>query len=101
MKFRMDYKVLGYDVWGNEEDGYEVNDLYPTPFSISVTENMRDDTIVTRLVEVGFLDKKALEPKELKDFVIEGEHGYYLYLYQEYNRYPVCELRPVEEEYGG
>ena len=101
MKFRIPYKVIDYEVWGNERDGFDVNDLIPTPFEISVTENMRDETIIKKLVDVGFLNIKALEPRELKEFVVEGEHGYSLYIYQEYNRYPVCELRPKEDEYVG
>ena len=99
MKFRMEYKVLGYDVWGNEVEGFEVNDLYPTPFSISVTENMKDETIINKLIEVGYLDEQTIIKLNM-EFCIEGEHGYYLYVYREHDRYPMCELRPVEEEYG-
>ena len=32
------YDVFTYDVWGNEEDGYEVNDVYPFARGVEVKQ---------------------------------------------------------------
>ena len=71
-----------FDVWGNEEDGYEVNNLAKTDIYIEI-DSVRDDEmdILIKLVEAGYLNPQAV--KELcinwleEDFIeIETSKGY-------------------------
>lgn len=50
------YKLYSYDVWGNEEDGFEVNDIYPTGMEIELEdEEDNDEEMLRALIEVDFL----------------------------------------------
>jgi len=79
----MRYKLYTYDVWGNARDGFQVNDVYPQPTTIEVSEYTSDRAINRRL---GF---NGLE--------WDGEPGYVLYATIKRNGCPACELRAIEE----
>jgi translation initiation factor 1 (eIF-1/SUI1) len=65
-----------YDVWGNDEDGYSVNDRFKTPTVVTLYENQTDEQIIEALKEQGVLSAKAN-----KDNVeIDGEIEYALFL---------------------
>jgi hypothetical protein len=61
------YRVCGLDVWGNEDDGFEVNDSHDIGF-IEIENNCSDEQIIKSLVDKGFLNAAALELAEV-DFV--------------------------------
>jgi hypothetical protein len=49
------YRLVNYfDVWGNDKDGYEVNNLCEEGF-IEVDENAKNEDLVKALKEFGFL----------------------------------------------
>lgn len=87
------YKIVTYDVWGNDESGYEVNAAYSTGCTIKVETDASDRVILKALQDIGYLlDIKA------SDLVIEGEdwgesENYSLYLMDESNGKPLLELR--------
>ncbi len=88
----MQFKVWEYDVWGNEEDGYSVNNRFETDITLCVSEDATDEDIIKALKTTGFL-KKGLHYDK---FAIEGENDYTLYI--DHEGCPVCELQRIEVE---
>ena len=87
----MKYQVYSYDVWGNKQDGYEVNDVYPTTFEIEIDDNTTDKQIIKQLKKEGFINK-YLRNKSLD--VDGADTGSYFYVDYNITSYPLCELRP-------
>ena len=87
------YQICTYDLWGNEQDGYEVNDVYSQGsdfvFAESVVENDRE--LVKNLKKMLNL-KKGLK---LSFFDVDGEGNEIIYV--NYRGMPICEMRMVEE----
>ena len=87
------YELITYDLLGNEEDGFEVNDAYRTNDFIEIQENDSDEDIVNKmklegLISTSFTDK----------LVLDGEAGYSLYASFEKDGKPAFELRRVDED---
>jgi hypothetical protein len=59
------YAVCSLDVWGNSEEGYDVNDVFKIG-TIDLGEDMSDLEILTALVDTGFLDACATELGEVE-----------------------------------
>ena len=72
------YEIFDYDVWGNEEYGYDVNDVVPTGITI-YTDTSRS-SICKKL---GLDDPYKLD-------VCYNKYTDVLYIY--YNGRPLCEL---------
>ena len=54
------YKLIDYfDVWGNETDGYEVNDKIDTNIILEIPYDVTDEELISKLVNVGFLGNNA------------------------------------------
>lgn len=101
------YDVWSLDVWGNEEDRFEVNDRscylreaeFPTTHEIynqGTEQEFSDDwptdaQILETLQEIGFLAEKCT----LDDIDIDGESEYSLYISEERNGFPLCQLERV------
>lgn len=50
------YRLINYfDVWGNAEDGYEVNDLCVEETDIFIADDSTEQEILSFLVKIGFL----------------------------------------------
>lgn len=49
------YTVHFLDVWGNDNDGYEVNDIYPSSAEIDILEGMDYPAIVQLLIDKGIV----------------------------------------------
>ena len=90
----MKYEIISYDVWGNKKDGFEVNDAHHTGLEIEIADGATDKEIVQALKRAGFL-KRGLRYSSIE---IDGEEGFSLYVTYEPDWYPLCELRPIEEE---
>ena len=53
-------KLIDYfDVWGNETDGYEVNDKIDTNIMLEIPYDVTDEELISKLVNVGFLGNNA------------------------------------------
>ena len=93
----MKFEIINYDVWGNSQDGFEVNNAYSTGIFVDINKNDSDKTILKKLKEVGFLKKTA----KYICFEIEGELDFSLYINHVTIKdgvYPLCELRRLENE---
>ncbi len=77
------YKLYTYDVWGNQQDGYEVNDIYAQPIVVHLPDSPTNRQI-----------NRALHARGL---VWEEDYADGSTLYAETKRgRPICELRRVE-----
>lgn len=84
----MKYEYISYDVWGNDDDGYEVNQSFHTGEIVKIDPLDDDEGLIKSLQEQGFLIG-AIDYDKLR---IDGETGYSLYF--EYEGRPEFELRP-------
>ena len=71
------YEIFDYDIWGNEEEGYSVNDVIPTGIFIFT------DTSKSSICKKLGLD----DPYKIDVYVNEN------YIYIDYDGNPYCELR--------
>jgi hypothetical protein len=46
-----------FDVWGNEQDGWEVNDQTRVQEGVIIDETINNDDIIQYLVQCGFLKR--------------------------------------------
>ena len=71
------YEIFDYDVWGNEEEGYDVNDVIPTGIFIFT------DTSKSSICKKLGLD----DPYKMDVYYNEDS------IYIDYDGKPYCELR--------
>jgi len=88
---KVTYHVHGLDVWGNEKDGFEVNDVYPSRGTIEVCAGASNREIVLALKAAGFI-KRGVRHASVE---IEGEIGYTLNVNYAPTAHPEYELRPA------
>ena len=86
----MKYEYISYDVWGNDVDGYEVNQAFHTGEYVEINPESTDKEILISLIKQGFAkDSICFEAVD-----ITGEPEYSLYF--EYDGKPEFELRPAD-----
>ena len=101
------YDVWSLDVWGNEQDGFEINDrsCYQRAVEFPTTHRVynegtghefsddwpTDQQVLETLQEIGFL----VDICTLNDIDIDGECEYSLYINEEHNGFPLCQLERV------
>ena len=73
------YEIFDYDVWGNEEEGYNVNDVIPTGIIIYT------DTSKSSICKKLGLDDPYKMDVNYNEYVI----------YIDYDGNPYCELRKI------
>lgn len=82
------YTVRPLDVWGNDEDGYNVNDVYPSVGTVEIPDEATDKDVIDALADAGFVDI-IIDMDEVR---IDGdERGYDFCI--EYKGKPELELR--------
>ena len=74
------YEIFDYDVWGNEEEGYSVNDVITT--GIIIYTDTSKSSICKKL---GLDDPYKLDVYYSEDVI-----------YVNYNYKPYCELRKID-----
>jgi hypothetical protein len=83
------WQVVNYDVWGNDEDGYQVNDLYPgARFTVADGQD-----VLAAAIEAGELDADWSERLEV-DQNVDNETAIYLNIKE--NGRPAGEFRKVD-----
>jgi hypothetical protein len=84
-------KLINYfDVVGNKEDGFEVNNLC---FERNLElENLEDQTILNSLIDCGFFNSQAT----LKDIEIDDLFPF-IEINNASNYYPLCRLEIIED----
>ncbi len=87
------YKFVSYDVWGNDADGYEVNDAHYTGDMIVLKQGIPDKVIISKCTEMGWVNPEL----NVGDIEIEGEEGHTLYFMYTPTCYPMFELRCEED----
>ena len=102
------YELWFYDVWGNEEDGFEVNDrrnssrdfvipTMPKTYNRGKPGQFTDFVPSNKEILQALVDAEELKPLALSaDIDIDGD-GEYFYL-TEGNGFPLCELLLNKEE---
>ena len=78
----MKYRIYDYDVWGNAEDGYEVNRVFRTNNVVEIKDTTSNDAII----------RAALGDYAASDFDIDGD-DHVIYITRADDGCPVCELR--------
>lgn len=48
-----------FDVYGNQEDGWEINNLICIKKGINVSDDATDDEIIDYMIKIGWLDEDA------------------------------------------
>lgn len=87
----MKYEVFSLDVWGNAEDGFEVNDLFRID-TIELPEAATDDQILAALEESGNINAGSSPLANVDD---PGD-GDLITIEQKSDGRPVLQLRRVE-----
>jgi len=67
------YRVYSLDVWGNDDDGYEVNDRSKIG-NVSFPDNASDKEVIASLVAEGLARAST---KDLKHISIDGDDEFF------------------------
>jgi hypothetical protein len=88
------YELINYfDVWGNPEDGYEVNNQCIEFNDLWVADDATNDDILKYLQSIGFLKSSVTLDQLTFDDCAMG----YIELRQAADDCPICALREIEE----
>lgn len=80
------YRLVKYDVWGNDEDGYEVNDIYQTDTILRFKGFPTDGQIIKALQKYAYNNMRSSDV----DFPGMGDETI---IYIDFDGRPLCELR--------
>lgn len=84
----MNYALINYfDVWGNEKDGYEINDQCVEAENLYIDNNATDKQILGLLKTIDFLKTDDMRRVRIEDLGEDME------IYACKNRYPLGMLR--------
>jgi hypothetical protein len=83
------YKLYTYDLWGNDKDGYTINDYYAQEI-YEISEDLTDDQIF-KMIGIKHQSRRHVE---IDDAI--SDHDYALYIIRKKDNKPICELRRVE-----
>lgn len=95
------WEVWSYDVWGNEEDGYDVNDKYcdNREYEISASVKIANPGTGREFEYIEVSDRAIKEALSIKSGVKISTDGDDVNIYVETdNGYPLGELRCVSHE---
>ena len=68
----MEYSLINYfDVWGNDKDGYEVNNLCVEKTGITIAYDATEKEILDYLVQIGFLNTSDM--RKVRINTLDGE----------------------------
>ena len=82
-----EWELITYDVWGNESDGYDVNDLYRTGKKIEF-----DESITNKELENLVFDEFGLDGSIDDNYLILEDSYYFI---DSKTHSPLFELRKV------
>ena len=84
------YEVILLDVWGNGEDGWNVNDIQKTGEFYSITNNASDDEVLTTLVKDGWINRH-----DQNDITIEFDDDFSMWVIRTSDDKPLLKLQTV------
>ena len=83
------YTLVNYfDVWGNEKEGYEINNLCNEVEGITITDDASEKDILKYLVQIGFLTTS-----DRRKVRIDTTDWDMMEIYAVKNNYPIGSLR--------
>lgn len=83
------YTLVNYfDVWGNEKEGYEINNLCNEVEGITITDDATEKDILKYLVQIGFLTTS-----DRRKVRIDTTDGDMMEIYAVKGNYPIGSLR--------
>jgi hypothetical protein len=85
------YEIIRYDVWGNEKDGFEVNDAHHTGVFVSLTKDASDEQIIRALKNEGYISRNC----RFTTFGVDhsfGDPPQAIYIEHAKSGAPFCEL---------
>ena len=85
----MKYKLYTYDLWGNDKDGYQINDYYGQD-EFDINESMTDKQIF----KIIGIKPQSQNHVEFDDHYIDSDT---LYIIAKKNSKPLCELRRINQ----
>ena len=89
-----EYKLIDYyDVWGNEDNGWEVNnlcDVTETYGTITISDDACDEEIIDFLIQINYL-----APEVKKNFEVSGDDMMIEISLD--NGYPLCRLEKIRD----
>lgn len=77
-----------FDVWGNEEDGWDVNNLTKIDLDISLSENYTHAEVIDILKEKGYLTLSA----SLENIEIVDNYENFIEFFVKSDGQPFCRL---------
>lgn len=83
------YRYYSYDVWGNAENGYDVNDVFRTSETVEIPDGLTDEQLYAHLQSTGFAKQGDASLFSTDD----GGAGDGSIIYLEYEGKPEGELR--------
>jgi hypothetical protein len=85
------FEVLNLDVWGNENEGYEVNQAFNTGKFIEMTLDQyeSDEFIIMSLIDMDFLTHEAIDKVN-----VDGD-GQTLYINDDRTSKPLYQLQMI------
>lgn len=84
------WEFISYDLWGNEEDGFEVNAAYHTGRVYEIDDES-DDGIINFLRSAGFVDDDV----DATDIDVDGDETI---IYINYKGSPALEFRQTDTD---
>jgi len=81
------YKLYTYDLWGNDKDGYQINDYYEQSDIYEVIDPDNDSDLISM---IDFTNPESIEINHSESC------NDYIY-FQTHAGKPVCELRRIDQ----
>lgn len=79
-----------FDVWGNADDGWEVNDQCTEFDDLQISDDATDKDILEYLKGIGFL-----ATSDMRKLVVEDCGNGFIEIYERKGMKPLCGLREV------
>ena len=90
------YKLIDYfDVLGNEEDGWEVNNLCTRETGLVIAEDVTDEELINFLIKINYLGENC----STENVMVEWMDETICELTQRYNQMPLGRLVMEERTY--
>jgi hypothetical protein len=86
-------RLITYDVWGNNEDGFWIHQTFRTETIIDLIKGMKNERIVEVLREKGVLTDKATK----ENLKIDGDIDSVIFFIDLEKGLPLCELQNIDE----
>lgn len=87
------FNVHALDVWGNADDGFEVNNAFRTATNVTIPEWASDDDVALILIDANILEAGHTGD----DLTIEGDPDYMFCIYESETREPLWNLERIAD----